>query len=32
MAGASIALLELDDDLVELWDAAVCTPGLRWGI
>jgi dihydroxyacetone kinase-like protein len=30
MAGASITLLELDDELVELWDAPVCTPALRW--
>ncbi len=31
MAGASITLLELDDDLVSLWDAPVHTPALRWG-
>jgi phosphoenolpyruvate---glycerone phosphotransferase subunit DhaK len=31
MAGASITLLELDDELVELWDAPVHTPALRWG-
>jgi dihydroxyacetone kinase-like protein len=31
MAGASITILELDDELVELWDAPVHTPALRWG-
>jgi phosphoenolpyruvate---glycerone phosphotransferase subunit DhaK len=31
MAGASLTLLELDDDLVELWDAPVHTAALRWG-
>jgi len=31
MAGCSITLLELDDELVRLWDAPVDTPGLRWG-
>jgi dihydroxyacetone kinase-like protein len=31
MAGASVTLLELDDDLVSLWDAPVHTPALRWG-
>ena len=30
MAGASLTLLELDDELVELWDAPVDTPALRW--
>ena len=30
MAGTSITLLRLDDELVELWDAPVNTPGLRW--
>jgi dihydroxyacetone kinase-like protein len=32
MAGVSITLLELDDELTELWDAPVHTPALRWGI
>jgi dihydroxyacetone kinase-like protein len=32
MAGLSITLLRLDDDLVRLWDAPVLTPGLRWGV
>ena len=32
MAGMSITLLKLDDDLIKLWDAPVLTPGLRWGI
>jgi dihydroxyacetone kinase-like protein len=31
MAGASLTLLELDDDLTELWDAPVHTAALRWG-
>jgi dihydroxyacetone kinase-like protein len=31
MAGASLTLLELDDELLELWDAPVHTPALRWG-
>jgi dihydroxyacetone kinase-like protein len=32
MAGASITLLELDDELTALWDAPVHTPALRWGV
>jgi dihydroxyacetone kinase-like protein len=31
MAGASITLLKLDDEMKELWDAPVITPGMRWG-
>src|SRR6516164_4967619 len=31
MAGASITVLKLDDELTRLWDAPVLTPGLRWG-
>ena len=31
MAGCSITLLKLDDELLHLWDAPVLTPGLRWG-
>ena len=30
MAGASVTVLELDDELVSLWDAPVHTPALRW--
>jgi dihydroxyacetone kinase-like protein len=30
MAGASITILTLDDELTELWDAPVHTPALRW--
>ena len=30
MGGASITLLRADDELIELWDAPVTTPGLRW--
>jgi dihydroxyacetone kinase-like protein len=32
MAGCSITLLKLDDELTRLWDAPVKTPALRWGI
>jgi phosphoenolpyruvate---glycerone phosphotransferase subunit DhaK len=32
MAGLSITLLRLDDELVRLWDAPVHTAGLRWGM
>jgi dihydroxyacetone kinase-like protein len=32
MAGCSITLLRLTDDLIRLWDAPVKTPGLRWGV
>jgi phosphoenolpyruvate---glycerone phosphotransferase subunit DhaK len=31
MAGMSITLLRLDDELTRLWDAPVDTPALRWG-
>ncbi|HEV7751413.1 MAG TPA: dihydroxyacetone kinase subunit DhaK [Baekduia sp.] len=31
MAGCSITLLRLDDELTRLWDAPVNTPALRWG-
>ena len=31
MAGCSVTLLKVDDDLLSLWDAPVRTPGLRWG-
>ena len=31
MAGASITVLKLDDELTKLWDAPVLTPALRWG-
>jgi dihydroxyacetone kinase-like protein len=31
MAGASLTVLELDDELTALWDAPVHTPALRWG-
>jgi dihydroxyacetone kinase-like protein len=31
MAGASITLLKLDDELTKLWDAPVHTAALRWG-
>ena len=32
MAGCSVTLLKLDDDLLRLWDAPVKTPALRWGV
>lgn len=31
MAGTSITMLKMDDDLIKLWDAPVKTAGLRWG-
>jgi dihydroxyacetone kinase-like protein len=31
MAGCSVTLLKLDDELVRWWDAPVRTPALRWG-
>jgi dihydroxyacetone kinase-like protein len=31
MAGCSITLCKLDEELTELWDAPVKTPALRWG-
>jgi phosphoenolpyruvate---glycerone phosphotransferase subunit DhaK len=31
MAGCSVTLLKVDDELIRLWDAPVNTPGLRWG-
>ncbi len=31
MAGASITLLKVDDEMLRLWDAPVHTPALRWG-
>ena len=30
MAGASLTILELDDELIKLWDAPVHTAALRW--
>jgi phosphoenolpyruvate---glycerone phosphotransferase subunit DhaK len=32
MAGASLTVLELDEELERLWDAPVHTPALRWGV
>jgi len=32
MQGCSITLLKLDDEMIQLWDAPVKTPSLRWGI
>lgn len=32
MAGASVTLCQVDEDLLRLWDAPVRTPGLRWGV
>jgi dihydroxyacetone kinase-like protein len=31
MAGCSITMLKMDDDLIKLWDAPVKTAGMRWG-
>ncbi|MGD2105180.1 MAG: dihydroxyacetone kinase subunit DhaK [Anaerolineae bacterium] len=30
MEGVSITLLKMDDEMIELWDEPVKTPGLRW--
>ncbi len=32
MAGASVTLCQVDEELLRLWDAPVSTPGLRWGM
>jgi len=32
MAGTSVTLLKVDDELLSLWDAPVRTPALRWGV
>jgi dihydroxyacetone kinase-like protein len=32
MAGCSVTLLKLDDEMLRLWDAPVRTPALRWGL
>ncbi len=32
MAGCSVTVLGVDDELLGLWDAPVNTPALRWGI
>ena len=32
MAGTSITMLRMDEDMLKLWDAPVKTPGLRWGV
>ena len=31
MAGCSLTLVRMDDELLRLWDAPVVTAGLRWG-
>jgi len=32
MAGCSITLLKLDDEMTRYWDAPVHAPALRWGV
>jgi dihydroxyacetone kinase-like protein len=32
MAGCSVTLLRMDDELTRLWDAPVRTAALRWGV
>jgi dihydroxyacetone kinase-like protein len=32
MAGASLTLCQVDEEMLRLWDAPVKTPGLRWGV
>jgi dihydroxyacetone kinase-like protein len=31
MAGASVTICQVDEELLRLWDAPVSTPALRWG-
>lgn len=31
MAGLSLTVTKVDDEMLRLWDAPVVTPGLRWG-
>jgi dihydroxyacetone kinase-like protein len=31
MAGCSLTVIVLDDELIDLWDAPVNTAALRWG-
>jgi dihydroxyacetone kinase-like protein len=32
MAGTSVTLLKVTEDMLSLWDAPVSTPALRWGV
>lgn len=32
MQGASITVLKLDDEMIDLWDSPLLTPALRWGV
>jgi dihydroxyacetone kinase-like protein len=32
MAGCTITLVKMDDELISLWDAPVKTAALRWGV
>ncbi|MFF2652517.1 dihydroxyacetone kinase subunit DhaK [Streptomyces sp. NPDC058045] len=32
MAGASVTVCQVDEEMLRLWDAPVRTPGLRWGV
>lgn len=32
MAGMSLTFMKFDDELLDLWDAPVKTPGMRWGM
>lgn len=32
MAGISITMLKMDNELLRYWDAPVKTPGMRWGV
>jgi len=32
MAGASLTVTRLDDEMTKYWDAPVLTPALRWGM
>jgi dihydroxyacetone kinase-like protein len=32
MQGCSVTLVKADDEIIDLWDAPVSTPALRWGV
>jgi dihydroxyacetone kinase-like protein len=32
MAGCSLTLVKLDDEMMKFWDAPVHTAALRWGL
>jgi dihydroxyacetone kinase-like protein len=32
MAGCSVSLLKVDDEMLRLWDAPINTAAFRWGV